>query len=323
MEIRLVNNSLVLFFDKKVDFTVYCYYSDLINTKNFTFQSIELNFSKTEFVTLPAALYILFFINDIEKTKKKNNIYIETYITIYRENLIKALSNFGLINILKTYGNIKLNEEIDSLNLNYLNFWKVKVKINNYHLNNLYWPISTIPAKTGMHYEAEVGSFYNNFISYFDLLLNNSMIPNLNDDNVELYRNYFLKAVNESTKNVWDHSKSWGVAAIHSNKLQKTTFCLFDYGVGFINSYVLRKGGYERNKTSDLEVLNWLFIEGNRSNEEGNHGHGLSIILKFVDITKGILLIKTDKYMIQYTKNKGLLINESSFYPGVQIMINF
>jgi hypothetical protein len=148
------------------------------------------------------------------------------------------------------------------------------------------------------------------------------MVKNVSGEDNEFFRKSFISAVNESIKNIWDHSESWGTVGLHSNKYQKNTFCLFDYGIGFINSYIKRIGSFERNSINDKAKLEWLFKEGHTSNDMNNHGRGLKKIADFVDMNDGIWYIKTDKYLMKYQKQK-LTIDEDSFFPGTQLMINF
>jgi hypothetical protein len=187
----------------------------------------------------------------------------------------------------------------------------------------MYWPISIIPKKTSDSFESDVSSFINNFIVYFNMLIKYKMIVNLKKETLEYARKGFISAVNESTKNVWDHSESWGAASIYSSRKQKTTFCLFDYGIGFIKSYIKRIGPFEREVKNDINTLRWLFEEGNTTDEINNHGRGLKKIAEFTEIVDGILLIRTDKYVLQYDRTRKLQISETSYFPGTQVMINF
>lgn len=324
MEISINQNILTITFDQKIDFTISSFFEKtylVTNTNHFQF--IDLNFSKTKFITLPGAMYILFLVSGLINNRKRNGLYLETIISGYSEYLLHILLNFGFISTLRTYGNLKSTSYVDELNEKKMHFWRKAVKKTDFLLDSLYWPIAIIPNKTSDSFLSDSSTFINNFTIYFQMLVDHEMIEILEAKKLENLRKDFIRSVNESTKNVWDHSESWGAASIYSNRVNKTTFCLFDYGVGFINSYIKRKGIYERNEKNDIAILEWLFKEGNTSDDINNFGRGLPRIAKFVFEAKGLLMIKTDKYILSYNYREGLKIGKDSFFPGSQIMINF
>lgn len=323
MDIYVKENIFVLRFEKKVDFTLTSIYNRALSlAKNEKFQIINLDLALTKFVTLPGAMYILLLISEIVSVKKRNRLHVESRLTNYSGDVILSLANFGLISMLKIYGNLNNTDSyISSLSIERYDFWQKAIKSSQI-LPNLYWPISPIPLKTHIGYLESISYFYNNFNDYFTKLSTQNRFDSLDSASTEI-RSSFIKAVNESTKNVWDHSESWGIASMQSTKTMNTTFCLFDLGIGFINSYIKRLGKYERSVESDKKVLMWLLEEGNTSNEANNHGHGLAIIRKFTNITNGYLLINTDKYTIRFNKKTSFKIEEKQYFPGTQIMINF
>jgi hypothetical protein len=317
-------NILTISLDKKIDYKFTSLYGKLVNNwTTASYNLIELDFSQTEFITLAGAMYLIFPINTIINIKRKKGIYIETGITGYSKKLFDTLLNFGFISILKLYGNLHINPEIDRLSNLRLNFWDKSLRSLEKPFQSIYWPISTLPPKFMNNVDLEIHKFYNNFIDCFKAIIYSDLIRNLNYETLDYIEKYFTKSVNESTKNVWDHSESWGIAAIQSDTNNKTIFCLFDFGIGFINSYIKRKGSYERNVTADKEVLTWLFENNHTSNPESNNGHGLSIIQKFIDLTEGTLIVNTDRYTIKYNKIERLKIDVKEYYPGTQIMMNF
>lgn len=323
MTLSYSNNVLTLKLGKKIDYTVSKHYALLRQgIESHSFQIIDIDFSQTKFITLPGGMYLLFILSSIISSKNKKNIYIESRISNLSEPLLVSIANFGLINVFITYANLKVPEAIKQLSESKSNYWKNIVKKRISNLNAIYWPVTIIPTKTSDSFENDVSSYINNFTDYFNALNYNNFISNLSGEVLEYNRKSFIRAINEATKNVWDHSQSWGAASIYSSKNNKTTMCLFDYGIGFINSYIKRKGEFERNAANDKRILRWLFEEHNTSNDDENHGRGLARIAKFIDTTNGIWLIKTDKYMMQYD-SKGLKISEQSYFPGTQIMINF
>jgi hypothetical protein len=323
----LIENSLNILridFNTRIDYSIISSYDKVINgARRNSFKILELCFKKTKFITLPGAMYIMFIVYAIVNTKERDSQYVETRILNCSEAVLSIISSFGLLNILKFYGNLKLESSVSRVSEFKYNYWKRVLKDGNYNSDSIFWPISIIPPKASNDFESSISSFINGFIDYFNILVQNNMVENINEKGFDNTRKDFIRAVNESTKNVWDHSESWGAASIFSSRREKSTFCLFDYGIGFINSYIKRKGTYERTIDNDKRILQWLFVEGNTSNDDNNLGRGLPRIAKFVETSRGVMLIKTDKYILKYDYKKGLEIINSEYFPGTQIMINF
>jgi hypothetical protein len=335
MKVTQSNNILSFSFENKVDYSISSLFSKVVlASRSHQFQIIELNFSKTRFVTLAGAMYLLFIVSSLIKSKATSRFNIETIITNCSKNLLEALANFGFFRVITTYGNLHGDIYIKNLSESKYTYWRNVLKQNPINISSVYQPISPIPDKNGENFEGDTKLYLNSFIDCFDVIWSNKMVIDMNNDILENSRKSFITAVYEATKNVWDHSESWGIGAIQSNKRNKTTFCLFDFGIGFINSYIKRMGNFERNLNNDKAKLNWLFNEHNSSvdpvivkeasssNSFNNHGLGLSRIAKFVDRTNGTWLIRTDKYQLLY-KSKQIKISETTFFPGTQLMINF
>jgi len=324
MQLFVENDILTFSLDERVDYNIASSYEKLIQTcQNSSFNIFHLNFEKTGFVTLPGAIYLVFMAHEVVNSKKAQSEFVKTEIVECPDKITFALLNFGFFNALKLYGNLNTSPDFDRTSIEQITYWKRVVTNLDPNLKRLYWPIANIPLKHGNRFELEAHNFVNGFIDFFTSVIRLGFLNNLSNEDLDFIERFFIKAINESTKNVWDHSESWGVAAIQSSTYTNTTFCLFDFGIGFIKSYIKRKGEFLRSNTADKNVLKWLFEEGNTSNEGTNHGHGLSILQKFTDLSGGVLLINTDRYGIQYSKTKGLIIKEKTFFPGTQIMFNF
>lgn len=316
MEIIQNNTILSFVFEKKIDYSISTHYEKSCNQDNqYHLQILELDFSNTTFVTLPGAIYVASMASRMITEK----IVRELRIINYSDSVLKALVNFGFIRFLKSFANLQVESDVYALNEKIMHFWQEDVKHNEYNLRNLYWPMTRLPIKSS---ENEITTLYNKFINYFNLLFQNELIQAHATVDIELLRKRFIKCINEAIQNVWDHSESWGVAAIQSNNHSGTTLCVFDFGVGFINSFTKRKGTYIRNQKSDIQQLQWLFKKGNTTNEGQNFGHGLHIISQLINITNGTMLIRTDKYTMIY-RDSNLKISEGKFCPGAQLMINF
>jgi hypothetical protein len=323
MNIYFEQDTLFIGLDETIDYKITESYAALYKSiETNQFNSLYLDFSKTKFITLPGALYLLMIVYFVINFFKNHKV-IETYIFGYSEKILDILLNFGCINSLKSYCNLNLDSELDQRSRSRLSFWDYRVRNINKRLNSIYWPISPIPLKHGNNSDQGLFKFFNNFIDSFKAICQCEMIENWERGTLDYLELNFVKAINELTKNVWDHSDSWGVASIQSNRINKTTFCIFDFGVGFINSYIKRKGPYKRSISEDKRTLDWLLEEGHSSNTGDNHGHGLSVIKKFIEIADGVLLISTDNYIITYSNKTNLKIDVKSYFPGTQIMMNF
>lgn len=324
MQLLVNDNILSIVLDKKIDYHITSIYQEAVNlSRTNEFVYLQLDFSNTSYVTVAGAMYLIFISHQIVKIKQTKKIYIETRYIEGTQNVTSTLLNLGFFNILKIYGNF-ITDNIQEKEINArIEYWKKAIQNPNSNLKSIYWPITTIPRKFGKNFEMDAYNFYNGFFNFFYALDQFGLISNLDNETIKFIEQYFNKAINEATKNVWDHSESWGIASIISNSSTKTSLCLFDFGVGFINSYIKRMGDFERSLQSDIAVINWLFEEGNTSNINTNHGHGLTVLQKFTDLSNGILVINTDSYLIQYSKTKGLIFNQKSYFPGTQIMINF
>lgn len=324
MEIISQDNKFTIFLDGKIDYTFSNYFKEIIvQSKKSSFSLLELNFQRTSFITLPGIMYLIFTIHHVVNMKKNVKTYFETSISDYSEYQLTLLCNFGFVSILEVYGRLKVSSEIAEFASSRQKFWKKTIISPVINLSQIHWPISIIPIKVGSHFNTEVIKFHNDFVDFFKGIVRKGLIDDFDNKKSNFIEKYFMKAINEATKNVWDHSESWGIASIESNNINNTTLCLFDFGIGFIKSYTKRLGSYERTPDRDKEILSWLFEEGNTSQSETNHGHGLPIIQKFTDITNGKLLISTDRYLLNYNNKTGLRISEKEYYPGTQIMINF
>lgn len=313
MEINVEHNRyLILKFDRRVDYKLYENFEKIQSLEKLIFYIVYLDFSETKFVTLPGAVYIIFFLDHLRRKKQ-----IETRIIDIDYSITSILSKYGFFNCAKLYGSLVLDQNIENINTKHLE------NLNIQDLSSLYWPIRTIPEKSGHHFESDESGFTNSFIEYFNMLNNRGKLDTYKD-NLDIIKKGFVKAAYELGKNIWEHSQSWGLYAIQSADKTKTNLVICDNGVGFIGSFKLRNPGYSGSTKKNKELLEWLLIDGNSSKGEDKNGHGLTRVIDFIRVTNGILLIRTDQFEIT-VKGKQTIpeIKENTFFKGTQIFINF
>jgi len=93
----------------------------------------------------------------------------------------------------------------------------------------------------------------------------------------------FCSANGELFVNIFEHSNSWGLGAIHANPARGTTVCYHDVGVcikASVNSSPKAGREFEKFET-DHEAMKWALKEGNSSKLSGN-GRGLTVVEEFV-----------------------------------------
>lgn len=322
MDVTKSEDTLTILFPSKIDYHIVSDFekSDRFELRNTRIRFLQLDFALTEKVTLPGILYVFVFISSLLDNWKSQSKHIITLANNCSDLILNEFLNLGFIHALQVYCTLNISEDLKNHSNNKYRFWTEDIKRLDRKFNKIFWPISRIPLQSNY---TENAIFFNKLFDYFRLLLDNGFLKNLSIDDYEFIQRHFLKTINETIKNVWDHSESWGAISIHSREENMTNLCIFDNGIGFINSYIKRKGEYTRTIINDIEVLRWLFQEGNTSNENGNFGHGLAIITKFIDITNGVLLIRTDRYQVVYKKANGLQITPTTYFNGSQISINF
>lgn len=324
MKIRYHNNTLHLNLDNKVDYSICFAYGEILNaTESFNFSLLNINFRDTRFVTLPGAMYLFLIAERVSGYKASKGQEVRILISEVSENVEQTLMNFGFLSILKTTTPFIIPSTLENESNQRIQYWRKVTKEGYADVNSLYLPMMKIPNQEGDNFESELGYFINKFNNYFNTLANSALGQYLPYKHNPDIRKDFIAVIVEATKNVWDHSESWGSTGMYSSKSNKTTICLFDLGVGFINSYMKRKGSFERTVKNDMEILGWLFKRGNTSNEDSNYGFGLHQIAEYVVMTSGLLMIKTDKYLMTYDKSHHLKVATSSYFPGSQLMIHF
>lgn len=317
MRVYEFENYIEIKFNYKVDYNLYKEFEKIQSIKIDNFQIIYLDFSSTGFISLAGGIYIIYFNHYL---KKKNNS-IETRIKSIKNNVANTLAKFGFFKCSKFYCNLHLNDNLERLNNRFLGYFDIN-KIQEQ--SSIYWPIRTIPERSGNSFETDDAGYTNSFIDYFNLLVTSGKLP-IYDISQEEVRKGFIKTAYELGLNVWEHSNSWGLSSIQSTDETKTTIAICDYGDGFIRNYIAKNPEYIRSLENDKNLLIELLEEGGTSKPNKNkNGHGLTRVMKFTRNIDGTLLIRTDNYEIILVKNqKKPRISKTRYFKGTQVFINF
>ena len=317
MRVYEFDNYIEIKFDYKVDYILYREFEKIQSIEIEKIQIVYLDFSSTGFISLAGGIYIIYFTHYL---KKKNNS-IETRIKSIKNNVANTLAKFGFFKCSKFYCNLHLNEDIEKINKRFLEYFDIS---NISEQSSIYWPIRTIPQKSGNSFETDDAGYTNSFIDYFNLLVSSGKLPTYNISQEEV-RKGFIKTAYELGLNVWEHSNSWGLSSIQSTDETKTTIAICDYGDGFIGNYIAKNPEYKTSSNDDKNLLKELLKDGGTSKLNKNkNGHGLSRVINFTRNVEGTLLIRTDRYEITLKKNQEEpKISETKFFNGTQVFINF
>lgn len=317
MEIYEFENFIEIKFNYKVDYNLYKEFEKIQSINIDSFQIVYLDFSSTGFITLAGGIFIIYFTHYL----KQKNSSIETRIKSIKNSVANTLAKFGFFKCSKLYCNLHLDNTLEKLNTRFLEYFDIN---NIREQSSIYWPIRTIPERSGNSFESDDAGYTNSFIDYFNLLVNSGKLP-IYDISLEEVRKGFIKTAYELGLNIWEHSNSWGLSSIQSTEDTNTTIAICDYGDGFIGSYITKNPEYISTLENDKNLLEKLLTDGGTSKPNKNkNGHGLTRVMDFNRKVDGTLLIRTDCYEITLIKNqKEPKIDKTRYFKGTQVFINF
>ncbi|WP_417559120.1 hypothetical protein [Mesoflavibacter zeaxanthinifaciens] len=285
---------------------------------------VVFNFKKTKKISLSGAISLIclsaYLVEDV---KGRNNINLFCEISQLNEKQMNLLMNFGFFKEMVQKANLRMINNIDlsfKKELLELESKYVKHQINktksSEKLYTLIMPIATIPIGSEELYETRIYTFRNSFFNFYQKLIENGML-NSTAKNVEENLDDFeevLNAILEVIKNIYDHSRSWGIGAIHARN-KHVEIVYQDIGIGIANSM---RENPSFKELSDKEVILHSFKDGITSKSENgnNMGRGFTIIRDFVRVRNGYLSISTGKYNIINDKFKQ--INK---FQGTQLVL--
>lgn len=285
---------------------------------------VIFNFKKNKKVSLTGAISLIclsaYLLEDV---KKRNNINLYTEISQLNEKQMNIIMNFGFFREMVQKANLRMINNIDlsfKKELLELESKYVKHQINKTKskekLYNLIMPIATIPMGSENLYENHIYTYRNSFFNFYQKLIENGMLASTaksEEENLDDFEE-ILNAILEVIKNIYDHSKSWGIGAIHA-KNKHVEIVYQDIGIGIASSM---KENTNFNSLGEKEAIIHSFKDGvtSKSENRNNMGRGFTIIRDFVKERGGYLSISTGHYNIINDKYK--VINK---FQGTQLVL--
>jgi len=179
------------------------------------------------------------------------------------------------------------------------------------------FPIRFIPLSAKIaDFESECIRFVNDLVDVFEPVLEYDLnFP-------KKLRRGFWESNKELFKNIYDHSKSWGIVAVQVLK-DEVVFSYSDIGIGIKNSLqetLMTK--YNLDEIDDCFAIKEAIKKGISSKKldlenSSNLGLGLYIVTEYTKKTKGRMLIRSGKCLYSINGKP----KKVQYFPGTQIHI--
>ena len=288
------------------------------------FKYVVFDFKNTKKVSLAGAISLIclsaYLLEDV---KERNGIDLYCEISQLSEEQINLLMNFGFFREMVQKANLRMinnmdlsfKKEILELESKYVKHQINKIK-SKQKIHNLIMPIGTIPIGAEDLYETRIYNFRNSFFDFYQKLIENGILNSTaknEDENLDDFEDV-LNAILEVIKNIYDHSKSWGIGAIHARN-NHVEIVYQDIGIGISNS--MRENPIFNSLSEKDAILHSLKDGVSSKLENGNNmGRGFTVIMDFVKERDGYLSISTGHYNIINGKFKQ--INK---FNGTQLVL--
>ncbi len=310
------DNTAILNLPKKVDHKT-IYHIDLSDTP---IDHLIINFQITSTITLSGLLYLICLSGYLyNNAVVRYNLTFDCQIINLREYVLKFIMNFGFLQQMISKGNLfrvngidlLINKELIETEDKFVQRQLGKRKSGD-NSKGLIMPASTIVMGERESFESYVYNIRNQFSDYYYRLIDLDFFSITNDIDENFHG--FSKTIFEIIKNIYDHSKSWGIGAIHARD-DGVEIAYYDIGIGISNSM---KSSEKYSSKTSLELIKQALIDGesSKNNTGNNAGRGFTVIQKFVKKRRGFLSIRTDKY---HLLNK--IEKEINWFPGTQIVV--
>lgn len=272
-------------------------------------KNIILDLSRIKYIEIEGALSLICFCAAI---KRKNPI--ANFHFIYPpDQVFNYLITLGFFGQMSNKVGILEGQEIVHVENKLKNERRVRQKkiSDKPDLMPVILPIETINKQmyspSGVDFENMVGAFANHALVAFEIL-HTSPLFNFNGEDYYQFRQSNI----ELYKNIFHHSKSWGIASIHARPNYGTTVCYYDIGIGF-------KASVKKFKT-EAESIEWALIDGNTSKaNDDNDGYGLTLVQEFVFRRNGKIKIRSGDCLMQLNSNSSIIKTKVTSFPGVQM----
>jgi hypothetical protein len=223
------------------------------------------------------------------------------------------------------YGLIENSESLSEQDKEFFKIWKNKIRKYRTEIDPMkreqykarIFPIRFIPPSAKItDFESECIRFVNDLIDVFEPVLEYDLnFPK------ELRRG-FWESNRELFKNIYDHSKSWGIVAVQVLK-NEVVFSYSDVGIGIKNSLqetIMSK--YTLDKIDDCFAIKEAIKKGVSSKKidfknSCNLGLGLYIVTEYTKTTNGRMVIRSGECLYSIKGNP----KKVKYFLGTQIHI--
>lgn len=221
------------------------------------------------------------------------------------------------------YGLIENSESLSEQDKEFFKLWKNKIRkycteidpMKREQYKARIFPIHFIPPSGKItDFESACRRFVNDLIDVFEPVLEYDLnFPR------ELIRGFWELNL-ELFKNIYDHSKSWGIVAVQVLK-NEVVFSYSDIGIGIKNSLQeILKTKYNLDEINDCFAIEEAIKKGvsSKTNASSNNlGLGLYIVTEYTKKTKGRMIIRSGECLYPInSKSKRV-----KYFPGTQIHI--
>lgn len=269
-------------------------------------QNVILDLSRIKYIEIEGALALICVCSAIKRKNKMVNFSL-----VYpKDRVLSYLMTLGFFGQMRNKVGAGDREDIIRIE-NQQRIQRQRNKSNEFDAMPVILPIETIEQQldhnSGVEFENMVGKFVSHAMDTFEILRTS---PHYNFTGEDYYQ--FRQSNIELYKNIFHHSKSWGIASVHARPNHGTTVCYYDIGIGFKASV--------KKFATESESIDWALIDGNTSKLDGdNDGYGLTLIQEFVFRRNGIMKIRSGDCMLILNSVSSKKKIKVSNFPGVQI----
>lgn len=332
-----MQNEVIISLEEKLDILTFeILLSSLLKKTEKIFQPIDsiiFDMSKLAFVKLGGLISFLSLCGAIkEKRLFSSADNIRIYLQLPQNNVLEHLHWMQFFKISNIYGWIEDSENLSKKDDEYLEKWKNKLiryqnetdPIQKKSYKAKFFPIHFIaPSIEFSNFDSICHNFINELIDVFEPILENDLNFSKED------RSDFWESNVELYKNIFDHSKSWGLLAVQVDK-KNVVFSYSDIGIGIMNSlkeYLMMQLHYKANEINDCLAIQEAVKKGisSKSKNSDNMGLGLYLVTEYVKKTNGRMIIRSGKYLYSIntepTKATKPKKDNYFYFPGTQIHI--